>query len=204
MTALDALRNRRTRYRLAELAGASDTMVRAWLGGLPSAHAVLEQSLRDAAVKLGIDLATLPVLSPEAIAAAREKRRPKCKRCRELSMSETKARARVAELERRMPEACEACCGKGGHDDEEAQDQWHDCAVCDGTGFAPSRETLRLRERVEELEALLADKAPTSTHDAPTAEAPTPAPIPIVRRQDKPKAPVVRLEGFPPDDQATG
>jgi hypothetical protein len=169
VTAAEARRNRRTRYRMAELARASDPMVKAWLGGLPAAHAVFEQSLRDAAVELGIDLATLPRLTDEQIALARKERRPKCRRCRELA----------ADLARETA-LLESTC-------DQAQALRLELAKrTDGRDAMVEIE--RLRARVAELEDLLADKAPT------------PAPVPLVRRQDQP---VVRIV-MPPDDQATG
>jgi hypothetical protein len=95
VTAAEALRTRAARYRIGELARISDAMTRAWLNGLPAANVDMERDIRAAALEVGVDLSTIPVLPPERIAELRERRRPKCKRCRELG-------ARVAELEAQL------------------------------------------------------------------------------------------------------
>jgi hypothetical protein len=192
MTASECLRTRAAFNRLGELACISDTMAEAWLKGLPAASPYKQRFIEAAAVEVGVDLSTIPVLSPERIDELRQKRRPKCKRCRELERKYAKLRAFAA----RQVQQC--------RDLNEEINDWQ-CKAEQAQSHAYPRGTVAAVDAEDARRMALVAQDPVIPHAPPSSSpmlpplSPTPAPIPIARRPAPPKQPVVKLQGFPPE-----
>lgn len=93
MTAAEAVLDPSVRDAIATAANASDRAVVDHLRGYPPSGR-LGSRLLHAIAAAGVDCRTIPKRTPDELAAHREARRPKCRRCRELE-------ARIAELEAR-------------------------------------------------------------------------------------------------------